>query len=131
MVAYNFMRQFAPAVASGLKRQTMRPESKRHARPGQLVQLYTGLRTRGSRLLGLGECEVSVPVTITDDAVLVPGESITDLDAFARADGFTDFPDMKAWFAEKHGLPFSGRLITWKPIKLPKETEDVHRAQPA
>ncbi len=49
MVAYSFDRRFVPAIVSGAKRQTIRAHRARHARPGETLQLYTGMRTRQCR----------------------------------------------------------------------------------
>ncbi|WLT07808.1 hypothetical protein RAM19_06645 [Bartonella apihabitans] len=52
MVAYSFQNQFASFVANGLKRQTTRPMRKnRHAKIGDKLQLFTGLRTKECRKL--------------------------------------------------------------------------------
>ena len=56
MVAYNFKLQFASAVVSGEKPQTIRAlrkerplagisKSARHAQASEALQLYTGMRT--------------------------------------------------------------------------------------
>lgn len=37
----------------------------------------------------------------------------SQLDAFARADGFTDWHAMRDWFEAEHGLPFRGVVIAW------------------
>lgn len=50
MAAYNFKSQFVPKIESGEKTQTVRRIGKRvHAKPGQPVQLYTGMRTKKCR----------------------------------------------------------------------------------
>ncbi len=120
MVAYNFQSQFAPMVESGDKRQTIRANGKRrHARVGEHVQLYTGMRTKACRKLITPDpvCKRSDPVFITcgigAPAVMVAGEYVRDLNAFARRDGFADFDAMFAWFQKTHGLPFDGTLIGW------------------
>ncbi|WP_292672606.1 hypothetical protein [Mesorhizobium sp.] len=46
MVAYSFKTMFGPQVSALMKRQTVRADRKRHARPGEPVQLYQGMRTR-------------------------------------------------------------------------------------
>lgn len=51
MVAYSFHKIFASQVEGGLKRQTVRRQRKRHARPGEAIQLYTAMRTRWCRKL--------------------------------------------------------------------------------
>ena len=52
MVAYSFKKQFGPPILAGTKAQTIRADRKRHVRSGELVQLYTGMRTRQCRRLG-------------------------------------------------------------------------------
>ena len=44
MVAFNFSPEFADAVASGAKRQTIRKTAR--AKKGDMLQLYTGQRTK-------------------------------------------------------------------------------------
>jgi hypothetical protein len=46
MVAYSFHKRFVSLIQSGIKRHTIRPHRKRHARPGEALQLYTGMRTK-------------------------------------------------------------------------------------
>lgn len=117
MVAYNFQAQFAPAVESGQKRRTIRAEGKRkHAQAGDALQLYTGMRQPGCRLLARSVCTVSTYCAIREDGVTLGNHPREDVDDFARADGFRDFEHMKAWFREAHGLPFIGRLIEWDAI---------------
>lgn len=123
MVAYNFQAQFAPAVAAGEKRRTIRAEGKRrHAKPGDAVQLYTGMRTRSCRLLGQSVCTASTYCAIREEGVTLGNYPKGNIDDFAREDGFRDFEEMKAWFRDMHGLPFVGRLIEWsapQPNRLP------------
>ncbi len=49
MVAYSFHKEFAPLILLGHKRQTVRAHRRRHARPGEAMQLFTGMRTRHCR----------------------------------------------------------------------------------
>ncbi len=46
MVAYDFRPMFVGSIRSGNKRQTIRSNRRRHARPGEPMQLYTGMRTK-------------------------------------------------------------------------------------
>lgn len=115
MVAYNFQAQFASDVESGKKRQTIRAGGKRrHARVGDDIQLYTGQRTTACRKLGDGVCTRSTYCAIREDGVTTGTMPPTDIDEFARADGFRNFDHMKQWSRETHGLPFVGRLIQWE-----------------
>lgn len=51
MVAYSFHPRFVDAILGGTKRQTIRMHRRRHARPGEEMQLYAGMRTRHCRLV--------------------------------------------------------------------------------
>lgn len=69
MVAYSFRQRFVAPIQVGLgtiehipgteyapKRQTIRANRKRHARPGEELQLYCGMRTKGCFLIGRARC---------------------------------------------------------------------------
>ena len=119
MVAYNFQKQFAPLVERGEKTQTIRALRKtRHARVGERVQLYTGMRTKACRKLVEPDpvCVAVERVVIDQFVVLVDGRALSKRAAndFAKADGFLDFPAMRDWFKRTHELPFEGVLIKWK-----------------
>lgn len=52
MAAYNFQKRFATLIESGDKNHTIRRIGKRrHASPGEAIQLYTGMRTKFCRKL--------------------------------------------------------------------------------
>jgi hypothetical protein len=115
MVAFNFSPEFADAVASGEKCQTVR-KTKR-ANKGDLLQLYTGQRTKKCRLLREARCAYVDYVHIAPDGLTFgnkekhPGNA----DAFARRDGFKDFSDLLAWFQKKYGTShFVGYVHRWE-----------------
>lgn len=127
MVAYSFQKQFAEPIIAGTKRQTIRAPrlgKTRHARPGDALQLYTGMRTKQCRKIGDAVCEGAhrFLLNIRDGhcAWSMPGGTRSAgphmMDDFARSDGFADWSDMKAFFAEHHpGVDmFEGILITWR-----------------
>ncbi len=117
MVAYNFKPRFADAVERGEKRQTIRREGKRvHAKPGDKVQLYTGMRTKNCRKLGEAVCTYSGYVGLRETGLTLGSLPHITADQFARLDGFAHFDDMLDWFRDTHGLPFIGRLIQWTPL---------------
>lgn len=116
MVAYNFQAQFADAVERGEKRQTIRAIGKRrHAKEGDKLQLYTGMRTKACRKLREAVCHDFCHILIEADKIWTsrPLEIHTDLDRWAKSDGFPDWPTMRDFFANTHGLPFNGVLIRW------------------
>ncbi|MBK3798673.1 hypothetical protein GAY33_05405 [Azospirillum brasilense] len=132
MVAYSFNKRFADPILAGLepgpllpgmKRQTIRADRKRHARPGEDLQLYTGMRTRSCKLLGVTRCVAVEPIRLlltAAAAVTIGPERVTGaakLDAFARWDGFTDFDDLRGFWRAAHPeiADFTGWLIRWHP----------------
>ncbi|OCC01746.1 hypothetical protein BA190_27685 [Labrys sp. WJW] len=125
MVAYSFHKRFAPAIERGTKDGTIRADRKRHARPGEAMQLFTSMRTRYCRLLGAPRCVSVNPIRLDfpngrieiGDAAL-PGwyqNPSYQLDSFAQRDGFDDWADMRAFWAEHHPATpiFSGFQIRW------------------
>lgn len=123
MVAYSFQRRFARDVERGIKTQTCRGNRKRHARPGEVVQLYEALRTKWARKLGEGICTAVEPIFIDPGTHTIRVGSILDsvfttakAEEFARKDGFAGLSDMMEWWRTEHGPdPWNGVLISWKP----------------
>ncbi len=128
MVAYNFQSQFAPDVETGRKRQTIRANGKRrHARPGEFLQLYTGQRSKKCRKLVEPdpECREVLPIRVylkgrrAKPALAVQREGVfmdiprNDIKAIALADGFKTVAAMVEFFETTHGLPFEGVLVKW------------------
>lgn len=151
MVAYSFKEQFVVPIAIGLglelnpdklpwlhgfsiaagieikpKRQTIRAYGKRrHAREGETLQLYRGMRTRQCFKIGEATCTEIHRIIIWPDvmAVMVNGVLMTarQLMKFARADGFANVKDMQAFWLEEHGTDkFQGVLIRWLPLAQTK-----------
>jgi len=120
MPALNFKAQFADAVESGMKRQTIRATRKRPINVGDKLYLYTGMRTKQCRKLGEAVCRAAVPLTMQLHAgdfyrFKLAGRVMTtfEKDSLALADGFRDFDRLAAWFEQTHGLPFEGQVIRW------------------
>lgn len=99
MVAYSFKAYFAPQIETGVKTQTVRADRRRHARPGEALQLFVGMRTRHCRkLLGRDPTCLFVSSINIQTNTLVDGIASIEIDgrvlhrdeieAFARADGF-------------------------------------------
>lgn len=162
MVAYSFNKRFVEPIRAGLnlplsveafagtmdkfgnvmsrpppKRQTIRAIGKRrHARPGQLIQLYCGMRTKGCFLIGEARCTrvrwITIWFGVVSDrpelTVTIEGEKRLlgprQLAAFARADGFVDAVDMASFWIREHrtkNWKFDGKLIEWEPIRAMKD----------
>jgi hypothetical protein len=134
MVAYSFAPQFIDAIRSGTKCQTIRPIGKRrHARTGEPVQLYTGMRTATcSKIfetdpICTGCHKIAIEIVqakptaqniaheITE--ILIDGQAVDESD-IAWADGFDDVDEMAQWFGNQYGVgTFVGVMITWEGPK--------------
>lgn len=146
MVAYSYKERFIAPITKGLgrdviegfgkpipvradirpKRQTIRAVGKRrHARPGEVLQLYYGQRTKWCKLIGTAKCVAAIPIRMQialDDAWLWvqmgddPAGPATD--EFAQADGFGTVEDMWLFWRREHPdvRDFQGVLIRWEPI---------------
>lgn len=137
MVAYSFNKRFAEPIATGhpatgvIKRQTIRAPRKRHAQPGEAIQLYQGMRTKQCRKIIADQ--VCVEVRPIELFVALGYVRFTDtgeafgitamLDDFARQDGFLHWADLQAFWQATHpeasdkGMMFPGLLIRWEPAR--------------
>jgi hypothetical protein len=129
MVAYNFKKQFASKVESLEKRQTIRALGKRrHAQPGDDLQLYTGQRTKACKKLLDAICYEVIPIRMqkvdvhVDSSYVCPigciridvdGQIIEPMEVheLAKTDGFESPEKFLAFFADR--LPFEGVIIKW------------------
>jgi hypothetical protein len=156
MVAYSFQRRFVAPICLGLgrdipdgfevgsglaeqepKTHTIRrlfkinkpEERRRHARPGELVQLYYGQRTKSCLQLGVARCTDALGIFINvglpngGPYIRIEGRdpfvTARELDAFARSDGFGDFGDMRDFWTEHHRAimnNFRGVIVFWERI---------------
>ena len=55
--------------------------------------------------------------TITEHDVVMHNWLQSDVDLFARKDGFRDFSQMREWFKSRYGLPFEGVVIYWHLVR--------------
>jgi hypothetical protein len=126
MVAYGFKQQFVAPIEDGTKPQTMRNERARHARPGEEVQLYYGMRTKQCRLIGRATCVAVTPVRLDlkRRTVKIEGRPTihtkVGLDLFAVRDGFADFDALLAFWRKEHAAieKWSGVLIEWRDLRV-------------
>ena len=134
MVAYSFAPQFVEAVSTLKKRQTVRGLRKRHARPGEPIQLYAGMRTKYCRKLVTPDpvCRDVRHIRIDIDArahfvitaIAIDGVHLSDdeIEAFAMADGFggalaDGFARQRMglfWLKHHEWNLFEGVVIRWE-----------------
>ncbi len=128
MPALNFSKQFADAVESGEKLQTIRKRRKRPIKAGDTLYLYKGMRNNSGKkatLLRKVVCTRTEDITIEDYTIVIRGIGELNHTAriiLARRDGFGLVGDFRAWFRDHYGLPFHGQLIVWD-----KENSNVRR----
>lgn len=122
MVAYSFKRQFCEPIVAGTKRHTIRNDRKRHARPGEQLQLYYGMRTTSCKLLGRATCNFVAPIRLLfwgrEGVIIVGMPDIVGagpLDTFARTDGFADWDELKGFWLDVHQVvdEYEGVIIKW------------------
>jgi hypothetical protein len=112
--------RFVGKIVSNDKLQTIRKKAR--CKPGDVLSLreWTGKPYRSKqREIARRQClqVKKVRLCFARDGkfiVEVDGKAVRSLDAFAKADGFTDFDDMVRWFLQTHGMEeFNGELIRW------------------
>ena len=123
MVAYSFKPQFRAPILAGTKRQTIRADRKRHARPGEVMQLYTGMRTKACSLIGVAMCQDVSRIRLGIERQFIEVRGIRyDLasdgrmiEGFAVADGFASWSAMRAFWQREHPDQdvFEGVLVQW------------------
>jgi hypothetical protein len=115
MVAFNFVKAEAAKVESGEKCATIRPS--RRAKPGDTLQLYTGLRTRKTRLLKIARCMEVRKITIYKDHI----EGIEEFDEmeFLEMMGNEDdsLGELIGYFEKYNTLPYDCYLYIWADVK--------------
>ncbi len=146
MVAYSFQRRFVVPIKLGLglsyalddivgdieaqsrpKRHTIRAIGlRRHAMPGDQLQLYCGMRSPACFLIGRAECSdvKTIYIKIREDAELqfrIDDKWLSDrkAEAFAKSDGFGSIEDMWLFWRKEHKgvADFGGFVIEWQRRK--------------
>lgn len=132
MPAYSYKRRFVDPMLAGIKDGTIRAERRgraRHARAGDMIANYVGMRTKSCELILRSVCTASLAVTLVwrpRIEIIVESENWADPqlhDCFAHRDGFRDMDDMAGFWREVHaGIDrFEGRLIRWQRPPLRAE----------
>lgn len=120
-----FKPQFAPLVESGKKCQTVRPWPKRLPKVGDRISLraWIGKPYRSKqRVLREATIKTVASCEITQTSIRV-GPFDEQLGAFAVADGFSGWDEMRQWFEQQHGLPFRGVLLVWQNAEISHDRE--------
>lgn len=121
MTVLMFKKRFVAPIQAGIKRQTIRPKRKRPIKTGEALSLryWEDKAYRSPQIeFGTGVALGTIDITVLESGIVLGDGStavVTDIDAFARSDGFANWADMKEFFT--YGMPFSGDLIQWEDAK--------------
>lgn len=110
MVAFNFKKEFSPQIKSRKKRHTIR--QKQRCKIGDEMQLYTGQRTKSCKLIKRSKCVDVYKIKMTKVGCFYKGD-IT-LPEFAKRGGFKTPVEMREFFKNQYGLPFTGWVHVWR-----------------
>lgn len=116
MVAFSFKPQFAPMIVARTKIQTVRQSHR--CEPGDMMQLYTGLRTRYcKKVIPDVACTLVDYVNIAPDFITFGNADLhPDAEGFAKLDGFESFSDMlKFFWAIYNTERLQGFVHRWQP----------------
>lgn len=125
MPALNFKTRFANLVVLGLKPHTIRAPRKVPLKVGDILYLYTGMRTKACRRLAVARCSAVSPIQITsrqrrvnvcEGAQLYPVGTLSRdwIGTLAVRDGFDSPDEFFAFFDQPRGRSFFGSLIEWE-----------------
>jgi hypothetical protein len=122
MGLYNFQPRFVPFIIDGRKTHTIRAQRSNPSKPGDMLHLYTGLRTKKAKLLMRVLCVKVEEISIYEDhlgvrCVKVGSDFLRsdEKEFLAQRDGFKDFNDMMGFWDGR--LPFVGHIIHWKFVQ--------------
>jgi hypothetical protein len=124
MPAYNFKARFAPDVKSSIKRSTFRLPRKRPTKKGDILYLYTGLRTKNCIKLKEAVCKSIERYELRESGLFFKGGKLFPVlsnfklterlcNDIAVLDGFKSFYEFKQFFKNQYGLPVKLDRITW------------------
>lgn len=120
MTAYNFKSVFAEMVESNNKFQTIRRVRKGHNPiPGEILQLYQGMRTKACKKIKDVHCISVDKIWIEYERININGKELNldERNDLAYADGFHHNPKtLYEFFLKTYGFPFEGILIRWENL---------------
>jgi hypothetical protein len=120
MPAYNFQPQFVQMIQDGSKHHTIRRRRKRPTKPGEMLKLYTGMRTKNCKLIMEVMCTSVVPVQVLrGTGIILDGKLLSDVETvmFAARDGFPDVYDFFDFFDDHYSFEVLNKeleVIYWR-----------------
>jgi len=120
MPVYNFQKRFVTMIEDGKKRHTIRRIRQRPTKAGDLLKLYSGMRTKKCELILETVCTKVLPIQIVPGAglILINGKVHEDksIVRFASNDGFDNVDDFFVFFMRYSiwDLIHNLELIFWR-----------------
>ena len=120
-----FKKRFAPKIVSGSKIHTVRAKRKVQPKIGEVLHMYTGLRTKDAELItkqhnliGCQEAQIYVGLRIIE--IIIDGRhlEVNEIADFCINDGFENIQDFKNyWLDGAEYLEFVGDVFHWTDFK--------------
>jgi len=135
MPAYNFQKQFVSMILEGKKPHTIRKRRKHPTKVGDVLKLFTGMRTKNCKQFAEAVCVKVEPLIlhpwighIRKDGLLMEENEIVEL---SKADGFDSPEKFFAFFRDTYKLfdLEDFELIHWDPQTL-KVVSEMPKATP-
>lgn len=102
MPLYGVQRRFVPMILDGSKPHTIRRRRKNPTKVGDILYLYTGLRTKQCEFVMQDTCKKILPVQIFADIgqIRLNGRllPLNEMIHFAVRDGFANYMDFFKFF---------------------------------
>lgn len=76
MPLYNFKQRFVPYIMDGSKMHTIRAIRKNPAKPGDMLYLYTGLRSKYAKRLITAQCTAVKTIFVLQDGTMLLVDAI-------------------------------------------------------
>lgn len=113
--------RFEQPILDRIKNTTIRPprkDGRPRAKPGEQlsIRVWTGAPYR-SKQREILQVTVKFVMPVEIDVLGIKRTDMPvefDRTKIAKADGFKNWREMRAWFLFTHGLPFTGVLIHWE-----------------
>lgn len=120
MPAYNFQKQFVPMILAGTKGTTIRKRRKYPVKVGDIVWLYTGMRTKECKLLAGAPCIRIEPIVIWPYEERLAGNLDFSVNQLAAGDGFSSLHDFFDFFRRtyRENVLNDFEIIFWDTKKM-------------
>jgi len=120
----SYKEKFKQKIIDGIKKHTLRTKSKRLYKPGGLLHMSTGVRTKNQNMFQRSECksvqqvEMHLLSQINQLIIIVDGVILHDKTVieFIKNDGFDFREDFIEWFFSDSKV-WEGECIHWTKLK--------------